>query len=822
MSFTIAIIGRPNVGKSTLFNRLVGQKLALVDDEPGVTRDRREGEGRLGDLEFTVIDTAGLDEGAKGSLTARMQEQTEAAIGLADALMFVVDARAGLTPNDRAFADFARRANKPVVLVANKSEGRHGDAGAMETYALGLGEPIQISAEHGEGLSDLYDALRALMPEPAEEPEEFDDDDVIEPDDELSKRPIRVAIVGRPNAGKSTLINRLLGEERLLTSAEAGTTRDSISVEVNWQGRDFRVFDTAGLRRRSRIEQKLEKLSVADALRAIRFAEVVVLMMDAQNKFEEQDLRIADLIEREGRALVIAANKWDLMGRQSSLIAALRTDADHLLPQVKGMPIVAVSGLMGEGVDRLMSAIEQAYAIWNRIAAANADRLGNSIAVECGAARITHEVLADRVLRLSAGLTAMEIGRGGCVVVLLPSSIDHIVSFLGVVGAGAGAVLVDPNSKEYELHRVFADCRPVAVITDQAGAGRCRRVADQLGLATAVVSIHVTPSSATPLESLLLKTGDPAAMSAGPDDDALHQYSSGSTGRAKRVVRTHGQCVAEGRLVAASLEITPDDTILCALPLFHAYGFGDCFLTALASGARLLIQPNPQPFVVRRRKTLDLIETERVTVFPAVPYMVELLADAPGAASLASLRYCFTAGTALSESVAAAFARRFGVPARQLYGCTEVPSIAANRDPDPEASAGTVGTPFEEVTIAICGEDGLEQPAGETGEVGIRSPAASSGYVGESYGDRTTFREDWVFPGDVGVLDAEGRLALVGRTKLFIEVHGQKVDPIEVEDVLGLHPAVGEAVVVGSIDPRRGTPVSRQPSSHACPARSES
>jgi GTP-binding protein len=366
MSFTIAIIGRPNVGKSTLFNRLVGQKLALVDDEPGVTRDRREGEGRLGDLEFTVIDTAGLDEGAKGSLTARMQEQTEAAIGLADALMFVVDARAGLTPNDRAFADFARRANKPVVLVANKSEGRHGDAGAMETYALGLGEPIQISAEHGEGLSDLYDALRALMPEPAEEPEEFDDDDVIEPDDELSKRPIRVAIVGRPNAGKSTLINRLLGEERLLTSAEAGTTRDSISVEVNWQGRDFRVFDTAGLRRRSRIEQKLEKLSVADALRAIRFAEVVVLMMDAQNKFEEQDLRIADLIEREGRALVIAANKWDLMGRQSSLIAALRTDADHLLPQVKGMPIVAVSGLMGEGVDRLMSAIEQAYAIWNR------------------------------------------------------------------------------------------------------------------------------------------------------------------------------------------------------------------------------------------------------------------------------------------------------------------------------------------------------------------------------------------------------------------------------------------------------------------------
>jgi GTPase len=365
MSFTIAIIGRPNVGKSTLFNRLVGQKLALVDDKPGVTRDRREGEGRLGDLAFTLIDTAGLDEGAKGSLTARMQEQTEVAIALADALMFVVDARAGLTPNDRAFADFARRANKPVVLVANKSEGKQGDAGAMEAYALGLGEPIQISAEHGEGLSDLYDALRALMPEPVEEPEEFDDDDIVELED-LSKRPIRVAIVGRPNAGKSTLINHLLGEERLLTSAEAGTTRDSISVEITWQGRDFRVFDTAGLRRRSRIEEKLEKLSVADALRAVRFAEVVVLMMDAQNKFEEQDLRIADLIEREGRALVIAVNKWDLMGKQSSLVAALRTDADHLLPQVRGMPIVAVSGLMGEGIDRLMSAIEEAYAVWNR------------------------------------------------------------------------------------------------------------------------------------------------------------------------------------------------------------------------------------------------------------------------------------------------------------------------------------------------------------------------------------------------------------------------------------------------------------------------
>ena len=366
MSFTIAIIGRPNVGKSTLFNRLVGQKLALVDDLPGVTRDRREGEGRLGDLEFTIIDTAGLDEGAKGSLTARMQEQTETAIGLADALMFVIDARAGLTPNDRAFADFARRADKPVILVANKSEGRQGDAGAMESYALGLGEPIQVSAEHGEGFSDLYDAVRALMPEPVKAREEFDDDDIIESDEDLSKRPIRVAIVGRPNAGKSTLINHLLGEERLLTSAEAGTTRDSIAVEINWQGREFRVFDTAGLRRRSRIEEKLEKLSVADALRAVRFAEVVVLMLDAQNKFEEQDLRIADLIEREGRALVIAVNKWDLMETKPGAISALRTEADHCLPQVKGAPLVAVSGLMGEGIDRLMHAIEEAYEVWNR------------------------------------------------------------------------------------------------------------------------------------------------------------------------------------------------------------------------------------------------------------------------------------------------------------------------------------------------------------------------------------------------------------------------------------------------------------------------
>src|ERR1700741_992524 len=363
MSFTIAIIGRPNVGKSTLFNRLVGQKLALVDDEPGVTRDRREGEAKLGDLEFTIIDTAGLDEGAKGSLTARMQEQTETAIKLADALMFVVDPRAGLTPPDRAFADVARRANKPVLLLANKSEGRQGDAGAMEAYALGLGDPIQVSAEHGEGMGEFYQALRALLPAEARDAE---DDEDAESDEEQGKRPIRVAIVGRPNAGKSTLINHLLGEERLLTSPEAGTTRDSIAVEIAWKGRAFRVFDTAGLRRRSRIEEKLEKLSVADALRAVRFAEVVVLMMDAQHRFEEQDLRIADLVEREGRALVIAVNKWDLVDNKPGQISALRADADHWLPQVTGVPVVAVSGLMGDGVARLMQAIVDAYAVWNR------------------------------------------------------------------------------------------------------------------------------------------------------------------------------------------------------------------------------------------------------------------------------------------------------------------------------------------------------------------------------------------------------------------------------------------------------------------------
>lgn len=365
MSFMIAIIGRPNVGKSTLFNRLVGQKLALVDDQPGVTRDRREGAARLGDLRFTAIDTAGLDEGAAGSLAARMQTQTESAVRAADALMFVVDARAGLTPTDRAFADLARRADKPIILVANKSEGRFGEAGAMEAYELGLGEPVAISAEHGEGLSELYDALRAVIPADDDET----DDAIDGPEDDTGThggRPIRVAVVGRPNAGKSTLINRLIGEDRLLTSPEAGTTRDAIAVDITWNDRIFRIFDTAGLRRRARIEDKLEKLSVADALRAVRFAEVVVVTMDAERRFEEQDLRIADLIAREGRAVVLAVNKWDLVERRPGLIGELRQDADRLLPQIKGAPIVAVSAMSGDGLDRLMAAVVEAYGVWNR------------------------------------------------------------------------------------------------------------------------------------------------------------------------------------------------------------------------------------------------------------------------------------------------------------------------------------------------------------------------------------------------------------------------------------------------------------------------